>query len=51
MLPRPGPIHVRVLRPLAVPGTDAGAGEHEATALRDRARAMIVAACGEPDAT
>ena len=47
-LPSPGPIEMEILPPLA-PG--ATAAEHAAPELRDRARAAILAALGEPDLT
>ena len=43
--PRPGPIQIIVTAPLAPDGGDWTA----AIRLRDRARAAILAACGEPD--
>jgi 1-acyl-sn-glycerol-3-phosphate acyltransferase len=46
-LPRPAPIEMQILPPL-VP---AAAGEHAAAQLRERARAAILAALGEPDLT
>jgi 1-acyl-sn-glycerol-3-phosphate acyltransferase len=50
MLPRPGRIEVIVLPPLANPVSDGAHAEHAASVLRDHARALIVAASGEPDA-
>jgi 1-acyl-sn-glycerol-3-phosphate acyltransferase len=47
-LPRPGPIQLELLQPL--PSASA-AGQHAAPELRDRARAAILAALGEPDLT
>ena len=47
-LPRPGPLRMELLPPL----TPASAGgEHAAPELRERARAAILAALGEPDLT
>lgn len=50
LMPRPGPIDVFVLAPLANPVASGVATDHAATELRDRARAQILAAAGEPDA-
>jgi 1-acyl-sn-glycerol-3-phosphate acyltransferase len=47
-LPRPGPLEMELLPPLA-PSPEAG--EHAVPELRDRARAAILAALGEPDLT
>jgi 1-acyl-sn-glycerol-3-phosphate acyltransferase len=47
-LPLPGPIELEILPPLAVA---AGATAEEIPALRDAARAAILAALGEPDLT
>jgi 1-acyl-sn-glycerol-3-phosphate acyltransferase len=47
-LPRPGPLEMELLPPLTAPQGD---GEHAVTELRDRARASILAALGEPDLT
>ena len=47
-LPRPGAIELELLAPLAHPG---GQPDHAAAELRDRARAAILAALGEPDLT
>jgi 1-acyl-sn-glycerol-3-phosphate acyltransferase len=47
-LPRPGPLEMELLPPLTPPRGD---GEHAVTELRDRARAAILAALGEPDLT
>jgi 1-acyl-sn-glycerol-3-phosphate acyltransferase len=47
-LPRPGALQMELLSPL--PATP-GRGEHAVTELRDRARAAILAALGEPDLT
>jgi 1-acyl-sn-glycerol-3-phosphate acyltransferase len=47
-LPRPGPIEMELLPPL-LPG--AGAEDQAAPQLRERARAAILAALGEPDLT
>jgi 1-acyl-sn-glycerol-3-phosphate acyltransferase len=44
-LPRPGPVSVEVLEPLP----PAGAGWADALALRDAARAVMLAHVGEPD--
>jgi len=47
-LPRPGPLEMELLPPLTpVPAR----GEHAVPELRDRARAAILAALGEPDLT
>ena len=46
-LPRPGPIEMEILPPLAPGASD----EHAAPELRDCARAAILAALGEPDLT
>jgi 1-acyl-sn-glycerol-3-phosphate acyltransferase len=47
-LPRPGPLEMELLPPLsAAPGST----EHAVPELRDRARAAILAALGEPDLT
>jgi 1-acyl-sn-glycerol-3-phosphate acyltransferase len=45
-LPRPGALRIELLPPLTP-----GSGEHAVTELRDRARAAILAALGEPDLT
>jgi len=47
-LPRPGPLEMELLAPLTPPPA---AGEHAAPELRDRARAAMLAALGEPDLT
>ena len=47
-LPRPGPLQMELLPPLTPPWGDGG---HAVTELRDRARAAILAALGEPDLT
>jgi len=47
-LPRPGPLEMELLPPL---GAAPGATEHAVPELRDRARAAILAALGEPDLT
>jgi 1-acyl-sn-glycerol-3-phosphate acyltransferase len=47
-LPRPGPIEMEILTPLAPADDD---GDQAAPELRDRARAAILAALGEPDLT
>jgi len=47
-LPRPGPLEMELLPPLA-PAPQLG--EHAAAELRERARAAILAALGEPDLT
>ena len=47
-LPWPGPLQMELLAPLLPP---AAAGEHAAPELRDRARAAMLAALGEPDLT
>ena len=47
-LPRPGPLQMELLAPLA---PTPAAGEHAAPELRDRARAAMLAALGEPDLT
>ena len=47
-LPRPGPLQMELLPPLAPPP---GRGEHAVPELRERARAAILAALGEPDLT
>lgn len=47
-LPRPGPIELEILPPLA---PRAGAASEAVPALRDAARAAILAALGEPDLT
>jgi 1-acyl-sn-glycerol-3-phosphate acyltransferase len=47
-LPRPGPIDMQFLAPLLPP---AGADDQAAAQLRERARAAILAALGEPDLT
>jgi 1-acyl-sn-glycerol-3-phosphate acyltransferase len=47
-LPRPGPILLELLPPL-MPRT--AIGEHAVPELRDRARAAMLAALGEPDLT
>jgi 1-acyl-sn-glycerol-3-phosphate acyltransferase len=47
-LPRPGPLEMELLPPL-LPGP--AVDEHAAPALRERARAAILAALGEPDLT
>jgi 1-acyl-sn-glycerol-3-phosphate acyltransferase len=47
-LPRPGPLEMELLPPLRA--APAG-GEHAVPELRDRARAAILAALGEPDLT
>ena len=46
-LPRPGPLQMELLAPLMPPA----AGEHAAPELRDRTRAAMLAALGEPDLT
>jgi 1-acyl-sn-glycerol-3-phosphate acyltransferase len=48
VLPRPGPLEMELLAPLT---PTPGAGEHAVRELRDRARAAILAALGEPDLT
>jgi len=47
-LPRPGPVELEVLTPIVPP---AGAAGEAVPALRDAARAAILAALGEPDLT
>jgi 1-acyl-sn-glycerol-3-phosphate acyltransferase len=47
-LPRPGALEMELLEPLA---PEPEAGEHAVSELRDRARAAILAALGEPDLT
>jgi len=47
-LPRPGPIEMRILPALGAP---AGPPDQAAVQLRERARAAILAALGEPDLT
>jgi 1-acyl-sn-glycerol-3-phosphate acyltransferase len=47
-LPQPGPIELEILPPLPVA---AGVGAEAVAALRDTARAAILAALGEPDLT
>jgi len=47
-LPLPGPIELEILAPIPVP---AGASSETVPALRDAARAAILAALGEPDLT
>ena len=47
-LPRPGPLQMELLTPLL---PQPAAGEHAAPELRDRARAAMLAALGEPDLT
>ena len=47
-LPRPGPLQMELLMPLVPPATPS---EHAAPELRERARAAILAALGEPDLT
>jgi len=49
VLPRPGPIELEILPPL-MPPADLEP-QHAVPALRDRARAAILAALGEPDLT
>jgi 1-acyl-sn-glycerol-3-phosphate acyltransferase len=46
-MPAPGPIELEVLQPLEPPGE----GQHAVSELRDRTRAVILAALGEPDLT
>ncbi len=47
-LPCPGPLEMELLAPLSA---SAATGEHAVPELRDRARAAILAALGEPDLT
>jgi 1-acyl-sn-glycerol-3-phosphate acyltransferase len=48
VLPRPGALEVRYLAPIMVTATEA-AGVDPALLLRDRSRAAILEALGEPD--